>query len=277
MKKLIIALVAFGVVGMGSLPIAAEASPESDLKKFRAFYKARFPGVKFDAYIDGLYVLPGAKSRKAEWQAIMEFPPYELALDKGKKFFDKNKLGTCFKNGGKGIAKNYPYWDNKKKEVRTLELDINACLKRKGLKPIKNLKKGKMAQVTAYLKSLSNGKRIRIDLSKKGARKAYYEGKRFFWAKRGQLNFSCANCHIDLAGKYVGGNLLSAGLGHGVGFPAYRSKWGGLGTIHRRYGGCNKQVRAKPLKAQSKPYRALELYEAYMNTGLKVKAPSQRF
>lgn len=275
MRKLIVLLTAISV--LGGLSIAAHATPEKDLKAFRAFYKKKFPKVKFDAYADGLYVLPGAEDRRAEWEAIMEFPPFEIALDKGKKFWKKNKLASCFKNGGKGIAQNYPYWDKKKGEVRTLELDINDCLKKKGKKPIKNLKKGKMAQVTAYMKSMSNGKRIKIDLSNPGARKAYEEGKKFFWARRGQLNFSCSQCHVDNAGKFVGGNLLSAALGHGVGFPAYRSKWGGLGTIHRRYGGCNKQVRAKPLKAQSKAYRSLELYEAYMNTGLPVRAPSQRF
>jgi len=70
--------------------------------------------------------------------------------------------------------------------------------------------------------------------------------------------------------------VLSPALGHGVGFPTYRSKWGSLGTIHRRYGGCNKQVRAAPLKPQSREYRALELYETYMSTGLPLTAPSQR-
>ncbi|GMR18148.1 MAG: sulfur oxidation c-type cytochrome SoxA [Gammaproteobacteria bacterium] len=275
MKKVIIALTALSIVF--GLPLIVQASPQGDLKAFRAYFKKTFPKIKFDSYSDGLYVLPGAEGRRAEWQAIMDFPPYEIDLEKGKRFWNKNKLGTCFRNGGKGVANNYPYWDNKRKEIRTLVLDVNTCLKKKGKKPIKNLKKGKMAQVVAYMKSLSNGKRIKLDLSSKGAKAAYEKGKQFYWAKRGQLNFSCANCHVDNAGKFVGGNILSAGLGHGVGFPAYRSKWGGLGTLHRRYGGCNKNIRAKPLKAQSKAYRALELYETYMNTGLPIKTPSQRF
>jgi hypothetical protein len=41
-----------------------------------------------------------------------------------------------------------------------------------------------------------------------------------------------------------------AALGHTTGWPVYRSKWGEMGTLHRRFGGCNKQVRAKPFKAQ---------------------------
>ena len=277
MKKFTICLTALGLLAAGS--VAVQASPQSDLKAFQSYFKKRFPKVPFDEFSNGLYALPGAEDRRAEWEAIMEFPPYEVELEKGKKFWNKNNLGQCFRNGGVGIAHTYPYWDKKRKMVRTAELDINDCLKRLGKKPIKNLKKGKMAQVVAYFRYMSRGKRVKlnVDWSDPGALAEYKRGRTFFWAKRGQLNFSCANCHVDSAGKFIGGNILSAALGHGVGFPAYRSKWGGLGTIHRRYGGCNKQVRAKPLKPQSRAYRALELYEAYMNTGLPLSAPSQRF
>ena len=276
MKKFAVCVTALGLLAAGSL--AVQASPQSDLKTFQNYFKKRFPKVPFDEYANGLYALPGAEDRRAEWEAIEDFPPYEIDLEKGKKFWEANNLGACFKNGGVGIAHTYPYWDKKRKEIRTAEMDINACLKRQGKKPIKNLKKGKMAQVVAYFRYLARGKRVKlnVDWSDPAAVKEYEYGKRFFWAKRGQLNFSCANCHVHSAGKKIGGNILSAALGHTVGFPVYRNKWGGLGTIHRRYGGCNKQVRAKPLKPQSREYRALELYEAYMSTGLPLTAPSNR-
>ncbi len=54
------------------------------------------------------------------------------------------------------------------------------------------------------------------------------------------------------------------------------SKRGGIGTTHRRYGGCNKQVRAKPFKAQSAEYRALEYFHTYMSNGLIVNGPGAR-
>lgn len=277
MKKAIIGLTAVGLV-LG-VTIAAHAGPKEDLKQFQAFFTKKFPEIPFDDFSNGLYALPAAADRRAEWEIIEEFPPYEIALERGKKFWEENNLGSCFKNGGEGIAHRYPYWDKKKKMVRTAELDINDCLKRQGKKPIKNLLKGTMADVVAYFRYMSRGKRVNpdVDWSDPDALKEYERGKNFFWAKRGQLNFACADCHIQAPGKYIGGNILSPALGHGVGFPAYRSKWGAMGTIHRRYRGCNKQVRAKPLKAQSKEYRALELYEAYMNTGLPLVAPSARF
>lgn len=279
MKKIIIALTAVGV--LCGLPMAGQASPYTDMKKFQNFYKKKFPTVKFDDFSHGYYTLPGkfAREKRRQWEQIMEFPPYELPLAKGEAFFKKNKMASCFKNGGKGIAIHYPKVKNGK--ITTLENAINACLKSKGLEPFKgkNLKKGKGVAVTAYLRSLSRGMRMRVYINPKDKASvaAFNEGKRFFWAKRGQLNFSCANCHVDNAGKMIRGNLLSAGLGHGVGFPAYRSKWGGMGSIHRRYTGCNKQVRAKPLKPQSRGYKVLELYEAYVNRGIPLVAPAQRF
>jgi len=250
--------------------------PKKDLEAFQGYFKARFPKVPLEEYQNGAFALPGAEDNRKQWEAIMEFPPYELELDKGKQFWEANNMASCFKNGGKDIAQNYPYWDKAKGEVRTVELDINACLVKLGKAPIKNLQKGTMAEVAAYFKSLSRGQRVSLDLSDPGMVKEYAYGRQEWWAKRGQLNFSCANCHYDAAGKHIGGNILSAGLGHGVGFPAYRAKWGALGTIHRRYGGCNKQVRAAPQKPQSREYRALEVYETYMSTGVPLSAPSQR-
>jgi sulfur-oxidizing protein SoxA len=49
-----------------------------------------------------------------------------------------------------------------------------------------------------------------------------------------------------------------------------------MGTLHRRFGGCNGQVRAKPFKAQSVQYRELEYFLAYMSNGLELNGPGAR-
>ena len=49
MKKLIIAAAAFAI----ALPMAIQASPQSDLKKFRSYYNKKFPGVRLADYADG--------------------------------------------------------------------------------------------------------------------------------------------------------------------------------------------------------------------------------
>ena len=278
LKKIIIALTAFGLVAGAQMSVMA--SPADDLKRFRAYWKNKLPaGKTMDDYADGIYIYD--QNMYEAWQAIEEFPPYELDLAAGeaeynKKFANGKSYASCFKNGGIGIAQNYPYWDAKKKMVRTLELDINDCRKKNGEKPLK-YKKGKLAQLSAYLKNTSRGKRINVKVPNDAdAIAAYNDGKQFYFARRGQLNFSCAHCHFDGAGKYIRANILSAGYGQATNFPVYRSKWGGLGTMHRRYGGCNKQVRAKPLKAQKSEYRNLEFFHTYMSNGLPLNAPSNR-
>ena len=102
----------------------------------------------------------------------------------------------------------------------------------------------------------------------------FEKGKKFFNQRRGQLDMSCKNCHEDNAGNYARANLLSEGQGNG--FPTYRLKWQKPGSLHRRFRGCNKNVRAKPYKSGSDEYNNLELYVAWRGRGLPVEAPAVR-
>jgi sulfur-oxidizing protein SoxA len=49
-----------------------------------------------------------------------------------------------------------------------------------------------------------------------------------------------------------------------------------MGTLHRRFSGCNKQVRAKPFAPQGEEYRNLEYFMTYMNNGLELNGPGAR-
>jgi len=292
MKKLVLSMLALTILVS---PIANASSPKSDLKNFRAYYMNKFPGVKLQQFADGIYAIDA--TRRDEWQNIEEFPPWEAGVEKGKAMFKKFGLAKCFKNGGIGIKQNYPYFDSKSGSVRTLYMDINACIKKNGHKPL-GLKKGKIAAIGAYMSSTSHGKAQNVVVpNDKRALAIYDRGKRHFYAKRGQLNFSCADCHMYSSGQMARGNLLSPALGHTSHFPVWRRKWakktakkkgkagpfGGFGTIQRRYGGCNKQVRAKVLnkgkkwkKKQHPEYVALEYFHTYMSNGIKLNGPSTR-
>ncbi|OGI41342.1 MAG: sulfur oxidation c-type cytochrome SoxA [Candidatus Muproteobacteria bacterium RBG_16_62_13] len=288
MKKILMLLAVLGL--MGGVATSASAGPAEDLKQFRDFFKKKFPTVKFDEFANGLYALPGFEEYRASWNTYNEFPPYEFGLANGKKLWDtpfKNgkTFASCFKNGGKNTAQHYPYWDEKSQKVRTAEMDLMDCAKKNGAEPSflkadlnKDTKaRVQLAELTGYFYSLSKGQRISIDLSKPGAVKAYEAGKKFWWGRRGQLNFACANCHVDLAGKnFGGGQPLSAGLGHTTAWPAQRLDWNRIETIHFRYMTCNKQVRAKPLKHGADAYTNLQLYETYMSSGLPLTAPAMR-
>jgi len=277
MRKL--ALTATAVALLAGLPFAAQATPAEDLKSFREYFMKRFPGVPLNEYQNGVYAINA--DARSSWEAIEEFPPYEDELAKGEELFNTpfangKTYASCFPNGGKGIRQNYPYFDADSGQIKTLEGEINECRTKNGEKPLK-WSKGPIAEISAYMASTSNGKKLNVKVpNDPRALEAYNRGKMHFYAKRGQLNLSCANCHKDNAGNRIRGDILSPALGHPTHFPVYRLKWSGLGTLHRRYGGCNKQVRALPFKSQSDEYKALEYFHTYMSNGIEVNAPSSR-
>jgi sulfur-oxidizing protein SoxA len=276
MKRL---LTSVGVALLLALPLTTMATPQQDLEAFQDYYKKRFPGTPFDDFINGVYSIDPAA--RAQWEDIEEFPPYELSISRGQELFNKpfangKTYASCFASGGIGIRQNYPYFDATRGEVITLELSINECREANGEKPLK-WSKGPIADISAYMAYTSRGNVFNIKIPDDPRAVAAYErGKKHFYQKRGQLNMACADCHKFYAGNMVRADLLSPALGHLTHFPVYRSKWGGMGTTHRRYGGCNKQVRAKPYKSQSAEYRALEYFHTYMSNGLVVNGPGAR-
>ena len=288
MKKLVLTAAA---ALLAIAPVMSMASPQSDLKDFRKYFFKKFPGVKLQEYANGIYGIDA--NRRIEWEAMEEFPPYEPGVEIGKELFEKYNVGKCFKNGGIGIRQNYPWFNSKTGKVHTLEADIMKCLKKNGVDTKKakiGYKKGKLAAISAYMGYTSRGKKLNVVVPNDDRALAIYNrGKRHFYAKRGQMNMSCADCHVYNAGMAARSNLLSPALGHVSHFPVYRKKWEGgaggnpalkgYGTIQRRYGGCNKQVRAKPLKkkgGQHPEYTALEYFHTYMSNGIKVNAPGIR-
>lgn len=282
MKKVLIAAVA--VCALGTLGAnaanknAAATTPSEDLEVYKSYFQKRFPGVPHQEFANGVYAIDEVS--RQSWEAIEEFPPYEPMIDEGQSMWN-----TAFANG-KGYAdcfpegpaqrKNYPHWDAKRQMVVTLPLAINECRQANGEKPLK-YNKGAIASLLAYMAYESRGQTVDVDIpDDPEARAAYNAGKNFYFARRGQLNFSCAHCHFQSAGQNLRTDVLSPALGHATGWPVYRSKWGELGTLHRRFGGCNKQVRAKPFPPQSEEYRNLEYFLTHMSNGMEFNGPSAR-
>lgn len=258
--------------------MTVQASPADDLKSFRAYFKDRFPATPFNDYINGVYSVD--KASREQWLEIEDFPPYEINIDNGetawnKPFANGKSYASCFGDDVSAIKAKYPHVDSKGKVI-TLESDINSCRVANGEKPLKT-KKGAIADLGAFIAYQARGQMINVPEPKRPEEIAAYEaGKHFFYAKRGQLNMACADCHVYHSGQKARADILSPALGHVSHFPVYRSKWGGLGTLHRRYAGCNKSVRAKPFKAQSDQYRDLEYFQTYMSDGLKWNGPGAR-
>ena len=254
-----------------------QAKVQADIKVFRDFFAARFPDVKFAGYANGVYAIDADACQ--QWKEIEEFPPYSIAVEEGKALFEKpfanGKTYTAYFQNGGVVRQNYPFYDEKKGTVVTLEMAINECRVANGEKPLE-YKSADLAKLSAYMAFISRGKPVDVKVASEGAYKAYMKGKEFFYAKRGQLNMSCANCHMKYAGGWVRSEILSPALGHTTHFPVFRSKWGEIGTLHKRYGGCSDNIGAKSFAAQSEEYRNLEFFETIMSNGLSFNGPASR-
>jgi sulfur-oxidizing protein SoxA len=266
--------------GALSLASAAETpNPVADAKAFRDYFTKKFPKVKLEDFVNGPYSMNEDMYR--QWEEKEQFPPYEFALDAGKEMFAKpfkngKTYADCFANGGIGVRQTYPVFDEKDGKVITLELALNRCRQANGEAPYSYVK-DEMASLTAYMAFTSRGKPMDIKIpNDPRALEAFQEGKRYFYTRRGQLNFSCATCHVQSPGERIRAEVLAPALGILNAMPIYRSEWSGMGTTSRRFTSCNSQIRGVPLEPQSDEYRNLEYYLSYVSNGLPISGPGAR-
>jgi sulfur-oxidizing protein SoxA len=173
----------------------------------------------------------------------------------------------------KGVGATYPKYNAGVGKMINLEHRINLCREQNmQAKPWK-WESDQLLGMTAYVKLQSRGMPVNVSID--GPARPFYEkGKKFYFQRRGMMDVACAQCHIDNEGKMARADLL--GQGHSNGFPTYRLKWQKFGSLHRRFRGCNKNIRAQPYKAGSDEYTNLELFVSHRGNGLKVETPSVR-
>ena len=258
----------------------AVAGPEDDRAAFAAYFQARFPDVPFDEFANGIYAID-ADSR-SQWEMIEEFPPYEFSIERGESLWGQAlpngaTYADCFGVPLEDVRPHFPRYDAERGEIVTLELAINDCRTANGAEPWV-YGTADIVDVTAYVAYAARGKTVAVDVpaDQPGALAAYEAGKRFYYSKRGQLNFACYDCHVTSVGLRVRADKLGPSLGHPTHFPVYRSKLGGMLTLHQRFKGCVRDVRARPFELQSEEYRNLEYFLTYMSNGLKFNGPGAR-
>lgn len=269
----LIITVSLGVAGL------VHADPESDRQALVDYYQAQFPEVEWQEFANGLYAFD--EVAREQWIEMEDFPPYEIAIEEGEEYFNTpfaNGKGyaDCFENGGIGIRQHYPQFDSEAGEVVTLELAINYCRAANEEAPLPYLD-GELAAISAYMAYTSRGNAIKVIIpDDPRALQAYEAGKQFYYSRRGQLNFACSSCHLQSAGLSLRADRLSTALGQATHWPVYRSSWGDIGTLHKRFRECNVQVRARPFEAQSSEFRTLEYFLTYMSNGLELNGPGSR-
>lgn len=172
-----------------------------------------------------------------------------------------------------GVKAVYPKWNEAAGEVRTLQMQMNDCrVNRMGAEAWKTDKGGSIP-MEALLASVSRGMPVNVAIDGP-AQSTWEKGKELYYARTGQLELSCANCHEDNYGNMIRADHLSQGQING--FPTYRLKNAKLNGVHSRFKGCVRDTRAETYKPGSAEFIALELYVASRGNGLSVEGPSVR-
>lgn len=173
----------------------------------------------------------------------------------------------------KGLRANMPRWNAEKGKPESLEHIINASIvEHQGADKWK-WESAEMLAMTALIGMQSRGMPMTVQTD--GPMAEWIDkGKDLYYTRVGQLDMACSNCHEDNYGNMIRADHLSQG--HINGFPTYRFKWQGLGSLHRRFSGCMKNIRAEPFKRGSDEFVALEAYLASRGSGLGIETPSVR-
>ena len=276
MKHKIITTLLTGMAGLGIIlgAATAHASPEKDREELSKYYAAKLPNVKKEDYVFGALALDA--DSKGQYDAIMEFPPFFAQVDAGKKLWNtpfKNgkTYAGCLPNGGKNIAGNYPLFDDTKDKVVTLHDAINDCRTANGEDAFKVNDVPTMGQLTAYMRTLSDGMKMNIKVEGPKALAAYEDGKKTFFTRKGQLNLACATCHVQNGGNSLRSETMSPVLGQSVHWPVFRAG-DNLVTLQQRYTGCMTQVRQVPPAQGSVMFNNLEYFHSAISNGLRMDA-----
>lgn len=181
---------------------------------------------------------------------------------------------SCHTDGSmKGAASRYPQWSDELGRVINIEQRINYERETRLSLPPLAYETEDLLGLTAYLGNQSKGMPIDVAVNGKAA-ESFTRGKAFFYARRGQLDLSCASCHEQHVGDHLRAETISEGQING--FPIYRALWQTMGSTHRMFAWCNEAVRAEPYGAGSQEYVDLELFERWRGMGLKVETPAIR-
>ncbi len=173
----------------------------------------------------------------------------------------------------KSAGVSYPKYKDSIGKLQNLEQRINQCRTENMKAKAWKWESQQLLGMTTYVRHQSRGMPMQVAVD--GPAKPFFEaGKKFYYQRRGLLDMACKHCHEDNAGNKIRANILTQGQLNG--FPTYRLKWQKVGSSHRRFRGCNKQVRAKPYKNGSDEYVNLELYVSWRGQGLGIETPAVR-
>jgi len=249
-----------GVLGLGALLVACAPEQESTLESGYDYATAETQAMQ-DEDIDN----PGFL-----WVDIGEGNFEKVEGEAGKSCAECHGEGA---SGLKGATASYPKYSERDGKLSTVQDEINNCRTSRMKAKAWKWESDEMLGMTAFVKLQSRGMPVNVSTTGKAA-PFYAAGKKFYEERRGGLDLSCKSCHTDYAGISIRANILTNGLPNG--FPTYRLKWQKVGSLHRRFRGCNKNVRSTPYKQGADEYTNLELYITAKANGMPIETPAVR-
>ncbi|MBB4313938.1 sulfur oxidation c-type cytochrome SoxA [Roseospira marina] len=226
------------------------------------------------------YTYAGAQTRAMQDDDFQN--PAFLWLERGAELWDTAEgaagkaCADCHGDAEESmadVATHYPIYFEDWGKLMNIEQRINWCRETQMQAEPFEWESDDLLGITAFVKHQSKG--LPVDVSVDGPAAPFFEkGKAFYEERRGQLDMACTHCHVDHPGDLIRAETLSQGQANG--FPTYRLKWQTLGSLHRRFRGCNRNIRAEPFPYGSDEYTNLELYVTWRGNGLPVESPSVR-
>jgi L-cysteine S-thiosulfotransferase len=259
--------------------LSAGADPAAERSALVEFFQRAFPQYALDEYAYGAPMFrPDARQ---QFESIMEFPPFLGTIERGKQMWERafangKRLADCFDDGGRNAAAKFPRYDAARDRVVTFETAINDCLRQNAQAPLAHDDMNTMGVVVAYAKTLSDGARMDIRADTPQAQAKLEAGKRDYYERRGQMNLACANCHVNLAGRFMRDEIISPVIGQATHFPVFRRGGEELLTVQGYFRRCFTQVRAMQPALGSERMNNLEYYHAYLSNGLPMRASVYR-
>jgi L-cysteine S-thiosulfotransferase len=173
----------------------------------------------------------------------------------------------------RGVAARYPAFDTATQRPIDLRGRINQCRVEHQRASAFAAESQPLLSIESFVALQSRGLPIAppADARLQAARE---RGERLFRQRVGQLDFACAQCHDDNAGRRLAGSTIPQA--HPTGYPLYRLEWQGLGGLQRRLRGCMTGVRAEPFAYGAPELIELELYLAQRAAGMRIDAPAVR-
>jgi len=230
-------------------------------------------------------VMSGWHFRSDETQA-MEMDDFDnpglLYVDQGAEMWatpagtSEKSCADCHGDASEsmaGVRAVYPKWNESAGEVRSLQMQINACrTEQQGAEAFK-YGKDEINAMEAFISMQSRGMPVNVAIDGP-AQSTWEQGKELYYSRFGQLELSCASCHEQNYDNYIRADHLSQGQING--FPVYRLKDTKLTSSAGRFVGCVRDTRAETFKVDSPEFVALELYVASRGNGLSVEGVSVR-